>query len=300
MGLKVIRAAFRIGEKLSPELAGRVAFELFARTPDPRRQTEGERRAIARADAFMQTARHHRVAVGRDCVCVHEFRPENSAREAGRVLVLHGWRSRTEFMMGIIEGLRAAGFRVFSIDLPGHGRSGGRRLTMMKAVEAVGQVDQWFGPFAAVVAHSFGGAVAANATAGSPDAVPPMRAARLVLIAAPDSISNIIDGFSNQLGIGERSRAAMAGRIERLAGRRLQDFDGSRLVARSRLPTLVIHAPDDREVPAKEARSYAAAGEHVQLQWADGLGHRRILSDASVVSQIVTFVSSPAPLALAG
>ena len=40
---------------------------------------------------------------------------------------------------------------------------------------------------------------------------------------------------------------------------------------------------------AREAEAYAAAGPHVRLRWAPGLGHRRILADAGVVADAVAF-----------
>ena len=300
LGWQVIRALFGAGERLAPGIAGRAAFELFARTPNPRAPSEGERKAIARAAIFMQTARHHRLTVGLDCVAVHEFRPDAGAGEAGRVLVVHGWRSRTEYMKTIVEGFRAAGFRVFAVDLPGHGQSAGRRLTVMKAADALATAAQWFGPFDVVAGHSFGGAVTVAAVAGTVKSAAPLAAGRLVLIAAPNSLADIVDGFSRQIGLGRRSRQAMVARIERLAERRLEDFSGAHQLAGLRVPTLVVHAPDDREVPADDARDYGKAGGHVTLHWAPGLGHRRILSNSDVVSRVVAFARMPARLAKAG
>ena len=73
---KVIRGLFGTAERVSPGLAGRAAFRLFCRTPDPGSLTEGERRAVERASALMAEARHHRLKVGPGCVAVHEFLPE--------------------------------------------------------------------------------------------------------------------------------------------------------------------------------------------------------------------------------
>jgi pimeloyl-ACP methyl ester carboxylesterase len=299
LGFRVTRTLFRLGDTVAPGLAGRAAFALFARTPHPGRQTEGERKAVMRGAAFMQTARHHRLKAGPDCFVVHEFRPQPGT-EIGRALVIHGWRSRTEYMQAVIEGLNKAGFRVYAVDLPGHGASTGRRLTMMKAVAAVGQAGQWFGPFDVVAGHSFGGAVAVNTVAGVLPGVPPLQAGRLVLIAAPNSMAELLDDFCRTVGLGGRSREAMVGCIERIAQCRLDAFTGSRQLAAANAPALVVHAPEDREVPAADARAYASAGSHVALHWAPGLGHRRILSDPGVVARIVSFARQPLALALAG
>ncbi|PDQ20807.1 alpha/beta hydrolase [Mesorhizobium sanjuanii] len=298
-GLKVIRGVFGAAEHVAPRLTGRAAFELFCRTPNARALSDGERRAVDRAAAFMTEARHHRLKTAKGCVMVHEFRPESGRAAEGTVLVIHGWRSRTEYMRALIEGYRDAGYRVVSLDLPGHGQSQGRRLTLVSAVDAARLAGEWFGPFAAVVGHSFGGAVAANAVAGSVKNIPPLAAERLVLIAAPSSLPAIFTDFSRMLNVGPRSQAAMADRVEHIAGRPLHEFTGDRQLASRPVPTLVIHAPDDREVSADHARLYAEAGDHVRLHWADGLGHRRILADKGVAENAIGFVTSqPGPVSL--
>ncbi len=290
-GMKVIRSVFGAAEHVAPRLSGRAAFELFCRTPNVKSLSDGERRAVERASAFMSEARHHRLKTRTDCVTVHEFRPEPGREPRGTVLVIHGWRSRTEYMRALIEGYRDAGYKVVSLDLPGHGQSQGRRLTMVSAVDAARIAGEWFGPFDAVVGHSFGGAIATNAVAGSIRNIPPLAASRLVLIAAPSSLPAIFADFSRALNVGPRSQSVMADTVERIAGRPLHDFTGDRQLVEATVPTLVIHAPDDREVHADHAKRYANAGEHVHLHWADGLGHRRILADRDVVARAVGFVT---------
>lgn len=290
-GLKVIRGVFGAAEHVAPRLSGRAAFELFCRTPSVKALSDGERRAVDRAAGFMAEARHHRLKTKKGCVMVHEFRPEPGRVSAGTVLVIHGWRSRTEYMRALIEGFRNAGYRVASLDLPGHGQSLGRRLNMVNAVESARVASDWFGPFKAIVGHSFGGAVAANAIAGSINGIQPVAAERLVLVAAPSSLPAIFADFGRMLNVGPRSQVSMADQVKRLSGRPLDEFTGDRQLAEAPVPTLVIHAPDDREVPADHARRYAGAGSHVRLHWADGLGHRRILADKGVVERAVGFVT---------
>jgi pimeloyl-ACP methyl ester carboxylesterase len=290
-GLKVIRALFGAAEYVAPGLAGRAAFELFCRTPDAKALSEGERRAVERATGFMAQAQHHRLKTRTGWVAAYEFRPEPGRALAGTVLVLHGWRSRTDYMRALIEGFCQAGYRVLSLDLPGHGLSSGRRLTLLSAAEAVRLAGERFGPFTAVVGHSFGGLAATSAVAGSLADIPPLATKYLVLIAAPASLPVIFSTFSDLLKLGPRSQAAMMATVERLAGRPLQDFSGDRQLAAIGVPTLVIHAPDDREVSGDHARLYASAGDHVRLYWAEGLGHRRILADEGVVERAVGFIA---------
>lgn len=291
-GFMVIRGAFAVAEHLAPRLTGRAAFELFSRTPSPHRLSVREREALEKSAAVMREGRRHDLKVAGRCLAAYDFAPRNGRRHGTpTALVLHGWGSRAAHMTSVIESLSEAGFRVIAIDLPGHGRSAGRRLNMASAVRAVHAADQWFGPFAAIVGHSFGGAIAANAIVGSIEGVPRVRAGRLVMLSAPNSMPSIFRDFGRFLNLGTRTQTALAARVVELAGHPLDDFVVARQLAEHPLPALVIHAPDDKEVPAKEAEALARAGEHVRLVWAPGLGHRRILADRGVSRQIVEFLT---------
>ena len=248
---------------------------------------------MARAAGLLADARKHCLTTRTGNVTAFEFRPLTGKERLGTVLVIHGWGSRTEYMKPLIEGYRDAGYRVVSLDLPGHGHSSGRRLTMLHALDAARVAGEWFGPFTAVAGHSFGGAVAANAVAGTIKGIPPLAAERLVLIAAPSSMPNLFKDFARFLNVGPKSYSTMAAQVERVTGRPLEEFVASREFGRTQPPTLVIHSPDDREVPAEHARMYAASGDHVRLHWAEGLGHRRILADAGVIGLAVAFLAEP-------
>ena len=287
-GFLLFRSAFALAEQIAPRLTGRAAFELFCRTPHPARVSPREADVLRTAAPFMAEARHHWLPTPHGCVVAHDFRSP-AGHGAPTVLVLHGWRSRSEHMRAIVEALRGEDFRVVALDLPGHGASPGRRLNMAIAVAAVRAAADWFGPFAAIVGHSFGGAVALNAAAGSIRGITPVEARRLVLVSAPSSMPAIFEDFSRFLGLGTRAQTALAGEVERVTGRALEDFVGAEQLRGLGVPTLAIHAPDDKEVPFEEARRFEAAGSHVRLMRAPGRGHRRILADDEVAAAIARF-----------
>jgi pimeloyl-ACP methyl ester carboxylesterase len=286
---KIIRSVFSVTEHVAPNLTGRAAFELFCRTTNPKSMSDGEQRAVLQAARFMAEARRHHLTTRFGRVMAFDFRPDAGGKPIGTVLVIHGWRSRTEHMRWIVDGYREAGFRVISIDLPGHGQSSGRRLNMAVAVDAVRTAGEWFGPFATVVGHSFGGAVAVNAVVGSIQGIAPLPAEKLVLVSTPSSMPSLFEDFGRFLNLGPRSQTAVAAQVQRVAGRPLEDFVGAEQLRETDLPALVIHAPDDREVSADNAKAFAGAGPHVRVHWAKGLGHRRILADPDIVAEAVRF-----------
>ncbi len=111
--------------------------------------------------------------------------------------------------------------------------------------------------------------------------VPSHVAKKLVLIGAPSEMTWLFKGFGKVLRLSPKTQGAFEGVVERLSGRRLEDFDAARILEVRAVPTLIIHAEDDKEVSADHARRYAAAGPNVELHWANGYGHRRIVSASS-------------------
>lgn len=289
---KVTRLVFDIAGRISPDLAGALAFRLFSHTPTKKPTTDKARLALADARSRMISASRTQLVISTDCVNAYHFRGSNRIHSAETVLVVHGWGSRSEYMIALIERIRDSGRNVVAIDLPGHGQSSGRSLTMANAVEAVDAAWREFGPFSAVVGHSFGGAVALNSARGTICGVTARTPRKLVLISAPNNIAEVFVHFAEWIGLPEAARSALYDRVQKVTGRPLSCFVGTRLLAAMRIPAMVIHAPDDKEVPWRAAEEYLAAGSHVRLERADGLGHRRILNAPEIASLVTDFIDA--------
>ncbi len=287
---KIIRSVFRAGEFIAPTATGKAALKLFCLTKNPNKLTAGEKRANDRAAKLMDEARKHRLNISRGWVAAYDFRPEIYDPSAPTTLIVHGWRSRTEHMAGLIRMARDLGYRVISIDLPGHGKSSGRQINMANAVEAIKTAETWFGPFETMIGHSFGGAAVCNAAYGSIRQYTPVNTNRMVLISAPNRMKRIFELFGKAVGLGKKSQAVMEIQVMRLSGNPIEVFDGEAQLAQMRVPTLIAHAPDDKQVEFSGAEAMARAGSHVRLIPADGLGHARIISDSKILAEIAAFM----------
>ena len=164
---------------------------------------------------------------------------------------------------------------------------------MLHALDAARVAGEWFGPFTAIVGHSFGGAVAANAVAGTVKGIAPLAAERLVLIAAPSSMPALFKDFARLLNVGPKSYRVMAAQVERITGRPLEEFVASPEFARE--PAADAGHPCARRSrgAGRACRMYAASGDHVRLHWAEGLGHRRILGRRRRRALAVAFLAEP-------
>jgi len=294
--LQVTRFGLGVLGRIDADKAGRAAFRIFCRTPSRKPKNKAYAARLQKANTELGQAKRLDLIIDRGLVATYLFEPEINVGRTS--LVVHGWGSRTADMMTIIRELVARGERVVSIDLPGHGASAGRTLNMIQAIAAVDVAWRQYGPFDAMIGHSFGGAVIINAAAGSVGCYRSHRPARLVTIASPHSIAGVFDGFGRVLGLGRDARHAMKEQVRHIAARPITDFDTDVLLRRMTIPTLVIHAHDDKEVPAICAEAAGKAGSHVTVHWADGLGHRRIIASAEVASLVADYLDDGPKLRL--
>ena len=288
-GLKVIRLALSGLGTLSPDAAGRAAFRLFSTTPGRRARTAKEKALLAASEGWMRQARRVELRFADGAAVAHHFDARPCRAFAGRVLVVHGWGSRAAYLSALTEGLVAAGHEVVALDLPGHGASRGRRLTLPMAVRAIDAAWRRFGGFDYFCGHSFGGASLACAASGLVPSVPAHRPRRLVTIGSPSEMTWLFKDLGRLLKLAPKAQTALESHVERIAGAPLASFDAASGAGRLDTPMLVVHAEDDKEVPAAHARRYAAAGRNVTLAWANGFGHRRIVSAEPVIDRIVEF-----------
>ena len=127
----------------------------------------------------------------------------------------------------------------------------------------------WFGPFEAIVGHSFGRAASFNEAAGAVKGFEQLSVKCLVLLVAPYSIPKLFDDSGLHLYLWPKMQQPISGQVQRMTGTQISRFTDSGLLMRLAISTLVNHAPNDREVSAKEVRAMAGAGERVRLFWAE-------------------------------
>ena len=196
-GLHAARAAVHAIAPASPELATRIALEVFVR-PRRHHMPRREREALA-------SARMSRIPFGDGSLPVWTWADGSAEGGTSRtamdesapaVLLVHGWEGRGSQLASFVPPLRAAGFRVITFDGPGHGRAASHRSSAVHMALAIERVAQATGPLAGIVAHSVGGAATALAFHLSRGA---LDVGRCVLVAPPVSAKRFFDYFCRAL-----------------------------------------------------------------------------------------------------
>ena len=289
IALKVIRPVISVGSRYAPQVTARLAFELFCRTPPRRPAGPKARQVHAQGRQRLAAAKTMPFRAGKARVMAYLF--AGLHREASkRFLVVHGWGSSAAYISSLAGGLASTGAEVVVLDLPGHGHSSGRRLNIRMAVEAIVEAERRFGPFDGAVGHSFGGASLVLAAGGIMPDAGQFNPGRLAVIGAPSRIEWLFDGFSDVVGLSESMRRNLVRHAETVAGAALSEFDGVPIAQRLCKPLLVVHAEDDKEVDAEHARRYATVPS-ARIHWANGHGHRRIISAPEVIGVVAAFLT---------
>lgn len=253
--------------RLAPTLAGHLAWRVTLRTARPR----GSVPPGQVADRFVADD------VGE--VVVFRTGPEHGPR----ALLIHGWNGSAADWTAIAGALADAGHSVTVLDMPGHGASAGRRSSLARFVRALRETTRRHGPFDLWIAHSMGVAAALAVLASG---VPARRVAFISGLADP---AGALRGFARAVGLNAAGTRAYLASIEHHEKMQLDELDGARNGARIDTPALIVHDRADRVVPVDHGERLARALPRATLVHTEGLGHRRILSDATIVQQLVTF-----------
>jgi omega-6 fatty acid desaturase (delta-12 desaturase) len=278
IGASLAKAGYQLGGMLAPGLAGRIAADAFGRS-----RSKGGR-TLFRMPLGAQT---FEIAGNEDVR--HGYLWKN---QGPTVLLVHGWGSDSSSMIGFVKPLLALGFQVASFDAPAHGESAGNKTTMTRFVKAVGAAIKSLDNVQIVVGHSLGAIASVAAVAhASPRHAEAVR--RMVLIAAPVSLSTVLERWSTNQR--QQLPPAVIGKIyDRLHvqnGVPVSHWDISVLGAAMDVPVLVVHDEHDPVVPLTEAQRLMRSLKNVRLEQTSGLGHSRILSAAPVKELITRFIS---------
>lgn len=275
----LVGASLNAGARLAPRVTGRLALELWRRPGRP---------AAVRDDEQDVHTAARRSLVDHDGTEVAAYAWGDGERP---VLLVHGWGARASRFAEVVAALLGAGYSPVAYDAWGHGATPGPVRTIVEHQVVIAELERRHGPFAGVVAHSFGVPVALYAARSG------LRAERLVALSGMGEFGYVVDTFCERLGLGATVNRELRRAIERawFAGDTgiWERFSAQPLPDRE---VLVVHDAADRVVDRSQAdRLVEALGDGARLVETRGLGHGRILRDQAVVGEVVAFLEGGRP-----
>jgi pimeloyl-ACP methyl ester carboxylesterase len=275
LSLQVLRGAMKLLSRTVPNVASRVAADLFM-TPRRHRTPERERNLMKDAQPFD-------VAVGGSTI-IRAWRWGSSEKI---VLLVHGWEGRGSQLAAFAPALVEAGYSVVTFDAPGHGASTGNRSSLPHFTWGLRGVAEATGVAPhAIVAHSLGCAATTLALREGFDVK------RLVYLAPPLNPADYTQQFGEILGLDGRTIDGLRNRIEERFLRKWSDYSLAKTARDMTAPLLVIHDRSDTETSWAGGAALAQVWPGARMITTEGLGHRRILREASLIDEAVRFIVS--------
>ena len=271
--LRLLRLVFLAGGYIAPGLAGRLACRLWYQTtrfPLPTYEKKILRDADVRREEFNGT----------------EIASYAWGNSGSPVLFVHGWNGRGTQLASFVRPLTNAGLRLLAFDAPAHGQSPGGRTSIYEIADVIVELNRRYGPFPAIITHSFGGPAVALAMQQD------LSTERIVCLCPPANADGLVDKFARTLQISDNSIRVMKRLIEKRFGETVwSEVSMQNNVKHLKVPAMIIHDEDDSDVPWQEGYAVSRAWPDCQFIKTSGLGHHRILRDKSTIKTVIDFIA---------
>jgi pimeloyl-ACP methyl ester carboxylesterase len=203
-----------------------------------------------------------------------------------KIMLVHGWAGRAGQFRTIIPALLAKGFQVIAFDGPAHGRSEGKQTNPVEFADAMKKVIEADGPIHAIIAHSFGGVAALLAIQRG------LPVTMLINISSPTIAEQVIQNYRRVLHASPAAGMAFRQHMIKSYGFTFEDISSLHLVQHLPKPInlLLIQDENDPEVAVENATELKKVYPAAEIFFTKGLGHTRILREASVISRCLEFL----------
>lgn len=201
-----------------------------------------------------------------------------------KVLLVHGWSGRGTQLVKIADELIKKGFMIISFDAPAHGKSKGSSTIMIEFIASILELEKKYGPFEYAIGHSLGGMSILNALKQN------FNVKKAVTIGSGDVIQDIIDDFVKNLKLKPEYGLRLKDYFETKFVGKMDDYSAYKAAQMVQIPVLVIHDQNDEDVSVNSAYHIDKHLAHSELLITEGLGHRKIVGDPSVIETILKFI----------
>lgn len=256
----------------SPRTAAKIGFDIFC--------TIRKGRVKPEQVSFLDAAKHSVELIGEQQIQTYTWKGTKET-----VLLLHGWESNTYRWRNLIAKLKEHNFNIIAFDAPAHGHSTGKMLHVPLYAASTRYILDKFNPDY-VVAHSMGGmTILFDHFLNPKDHVK-----KIVTIGSPCDFESFMHHYQAILKFNDKVWKAMDQRLKRVFGFHINEFKSSLFVANNKVPGLLFHDIEDKQVLHTESIKVHESWNNSRLVLTTGLGHS--MHQEEVNEEIITFLES--------
>lgn len=269
---KTVRILFTLMWYLLPTITRRIITK-HAFSPKRYKLTPEERQYLESGEAFQ--------------IYVHgkEIRCWKWGRGPG-ILFVHGWNGRGVHFRHFFETFLTAGYAVIAYDAPAHGESAGQDTSYFELTDTVRSfLDPSLGlNIQGIIAHSLGASAVINCLSKERPSID------TVLIAPALKLRELLYNTFNNQGLPQSVYQTMIAELEEYYGYNLYEDNPYTLLKKISSKIFIVHDRDDPTTPYIDSKVTSEKLNHVDLLTTEGLGHKRILRDKTVVNTIQNYI----------
>lgn len=268
--LNVIRIAFPVLQTLLPTVANKLAIKLFL-TPVRFGFTEKEKEDLPKFKQYTLKQNDKSIAM-------------YSIGEGPVIVCVHGWSGRAMQFRLLASELAKEGYKVVAFDAWGHGQSAGKMSSLFEFAQGLEIVMQNETNVKAVFAHSLGSA------ASSYYAERIGKLPALVTFGAPVIAEDILSSFSETINASKKIHKAMRKEAVLRYDVTFDEVAMEHTFKSVICPVLALHGYKDKDVPHTHLDALKAINPSIDARKYEGIGHRGILKNDRVISDVVEWV----------
>ena len=202
------------------------------------------------------------------------------------ILFVHGWNGRGVNFAYFFKALIDSGYSVIAYDAPAHGDSDGQVTNYFELSDTV---RAFFDPshgfnIQGIIAYSIGAAAVINCISKEKPSID------AVLIAPALKLKEILFNSFNHHGVPKIVYQSLVAEMERYYGYDVHQDNPYVLAKTIASKMLIVHDKDDRTIPYMDSKILSEKTDNVDLNTTEGLGHKRILRDKTVVDFITAYI----------
>lgn len=276
LALQYIRTKFTLLSSISKKKAAGKAFDLFC-TPQYRNKKK--------LPPIFEKSEKVDFSLGGSQI--HGYRWNHPSDK--RLLILHGFESSVINFDRYIKPLITQGFEILAFDAPAHGRSSGKKITVVTYKDLIKYILSNYGPIQNFIAHSLGGLALGMAL----EEWQHDESYKVVFIAPAVESTTAIDSFFKFLKLGSLVRREFDLLLKIKSGHEPEWFSISRTAPLLKAKVLWMQDKDDLMTPLKDVVPIMNKNlPNFHFIISEGLGHRRIYRDNKTFKAILAFFST--------